>query len=196
MSWSVPKFCCAVLIAVSTAACMAKSGLQATAGGPTESPQVLHDGQRDFDWEIGTWQTQLKRRMRPLTGSNDWVEYSGTTTVSKIWGGRANWAELDVAGAAGKILGGSLRLYNPESRRWSLNFANAAVGEMTIPTTGDFSQGQGRFYSDETLDGKPIRVRFIIRDVTQDRATFEQAFSADGGKSWEVNWVAVDTRVR
>jgi hypothetical protein len=71
------------------------------------------DGQHDFDWEIGTWKTQLKRLQRPLTGSTAWVEYEGTTVVRKVWDGRANLVELDVKGSAGEIEALSLRLYNP-----------------------------------------------------------------------------------
>jgi hypothetical protein len=154
------------------------------------------DGQRDFDWEIGTWKTKLQRRVRPLTGSNEWVEYEGTSVVSKIWGGRANLVELDVTGPPGRIEALSLRLYNPESRQWSLNFSNVRTGTMSPPTIGEFRNGRGEFYSQETLNGRAILVRFIISDITKDSARFEQAFSDDGGKNWEVNWIAVDTRMK
>jgi hypothetical protein len=154
------------------------------------------DGQRDFDWEIGTWKTKLQRRLRPLTGSNEWVEYEGTSVVSKIWGGRANLVELDVTGPPGRIEALSLRLYNPESRQWSLNFSNVRTGTLSPPTIGEFKNGRGEFYSQETLNGRAILVRFIISDITNDSARFEQAFSDDGGRNWEVNWIAVDTRMK
>src|SRR5215211_7547643 len=64
---------------------------------------AARDGQRDFDWEIGTWQTHLKRLQHPLTGSTSWVEYQGTTVVRKVWDGRANMVELEVKGPAGAI---------------------------------------------------------------------------------------------
>jgi hypothetical protein len=154
------------------------------------------DGQSDFDWEIGAWETKLKRRLKPLTGSNEWVEYKGTSMVRKVWGGRANLIELDVTGPAGRIEALSLRLYNPQSRQWSLNFSNVRTGEMSPPTIGEFKNGRGEFYSQETLNGRAILVRFIISDITKDSAQFEQAFSADGGQNWEVNWIAVDTRMK
>jgi hypothetical protein len=157
---------------------------------------AAHDGRRDFDWEIGTWKTQLKRRLRPLTGSNEWVEYTGTTTVRKVWDGDANMVELDVKGAAGHIEGLSLRLYNPESHQWSLNFANRAVGALVSPTIGEFSNGRGEFYNSDTLNGRAILVRFVMSDIGHDSARFEQSFSADGGKTWESNWIAVDTRLK
>lgn len=163
------------------------------------SPQPVvskRDGQRDFDFEIGTWKTRLSRRLRPLTGSNTWVEYEGTTIVRKVWDGRANLVELDVNGSAGRIEGLSLRLYNPESRQWSLNFSNSAGGTMSEPVFGEFKNGRGEFYGQESLNGRAIIVRFIISDITPDSCRFEQAFSDDGGKTWEVNWVAMDTRVK
>lgn len=152
-------------------------------------------GQHDFDWEFGTWKTIVKRRVRPLTGSQEWVEYVGTTTVSKVWNGRANLVELDVTGPAGHLEALSLRLYNPESRQWSLNFSNVAGGTLAIPTIGEFKSGRGEFYATETLGGRSILVRFIISDYDPKSAHFEQSFSDDGGKTWETNWIAVDTRL-
>ena len=154
------------------------------------------DGQQDFDFNIGTWKTHLRRLSRPLTGSTTWVEYEGTTVVRKVWNGRANLVELKVSGPAGNIEGLSLRLYNPQSRQWSLNFANINDGTLAPPTIGEFKDGRGEFYNQETYNGRSIFVRFIITKLSQDSVKFEQAFSADGGKTWEENWIAVDTRVK
>ena len=154
------------------------------------------DGQHDFDFEIGTWKTHLRRLLRPLTGSTTWVEYEGTTVVRKVWNGRANLVELVADGSAGHFEGLNLRLYNPESRQWSLNFASSSGGSLSIPTIGEFKNGRGEFYDQETLNGRAILVRFVISDITPNSCRFEQAFSDDGGKTWEVNWIAVDTRVK
>jgi hypothetical protein len=171
---------------------------QATSGAPkTEPPKAIkeRDGQHDFDFEIGTWKTHLRRLQRPLTGSTTWVEYTGTTVVRKVWDGRANLVELEVEGPAGRIEGLSLRLYNPETRQWSLNFSNSAGGTLSPPTIGEFKDGRGEFYAQDTLNGRAIFVRFVISDITPTSCRFEQAFSDDGGKTWETNWIAVDTRV-
>lgn len=162
----------------------------------TSAQTSQRDGQHDFDFEIGTWKTQLRRLTRPLTGSTTWVEYEGTTVVRKVWNGRANLAELKVSGPAGSIEGLSLRLYNPQSRQWSLNFANISNGTLTPPTIGEFKDGRGEFYNQETYNGRAILVRFVITKLSTDSYRFEQAFSDDGGKTWEVNWIAVDTRIR
>jgi len=153
------------------------------------------DGQHDFDFEIGKWKTHLRRLLHPLTGSTSWVEYEGTTVVRKVWNGRANLVELDVDGPAGHIEALSLRLYNPESRQWSLNFANSKGGSLGQPTIGEFKNGRGEFFDQETFNGRAILVRFVISDITPNSCRFEQAFSDDGGKSWEVNWIATDTRL-
>jgi hypothetical protein len=157
-------------------------------------PATPADGAHDFDFAFGTWTTRLARLQRPLTGSKDWVEYSGTTVVREVWGGRAQLVELDVAGPAGRIEGLSLRLYDPGTRRWSLNYANARGGGMFPPAIGGFADGRGTFTSDETLDGRRIQVRFVVIRVTPDEYRYEQAFSADEGRTWEVNWIATDTR--
>ena len=174
----------------------AAAGLPSAGEGKTSERPAARDGQRDFDWELGTWKTHLKRRLRPLTGSEEWVDYEGTTVVRPIWNGRANLVELEVRGAAGRIEALSLRLYNPETRQWSLNFSSSAGGTLAPPTIGQFEDGRGEFYAQEVLNGRAILVRFVISKITPDSARFEQAFSDNGGKTWEVNWIATDTRVR
>ncbi|MFC5437677.1 hypothetical protein ACFPME_14035 [Rhodanobacter umsongensis] len=154
------------------------------------------DGQHDFDFEIGTWKTHVSRLQHPLTGSKTWLEYEGTSVVRKIWDGRANLIELEVDGRAGHIELLSLRLYDPASRQWSLNTASSRGGGMGVPTVGGFKNGRGEFYDKETLGGRDILVRFVIVKVTADVYRFEQAFSADGGKTWEMNWIATDTRIK
>ena len=167
-----------------------------TKTAPATSAASQRSGQHDFDFEFGTWKTQLKRRLRPLTGSDEWAEYTGTSIISKIWNGHANMVELDVQGPAGRIEGASWRLYNPETRQWSLNFANKRGGALTSPVYGRFENGRGMFYGTDTLGGRTILVRFVITEVGADTAHFEQAYSDDGGETWEINWIADDTRIR
>jgi hypothetical protein len=162
---------------------------------PAIHASAPRDGQHDFDFEIGTWKTHISRLDHPLTGSKTWVEYDGTSVVRKVWGGRANIVELEVGGPAGRIEGLSLRLYNPQSRQWSLNFANSKVGILGVPTVGEFRNGRGEFFDQETFDGRTILVRNVFSDITAQTCRFEQAFSDDGGKTWETNWIATDTRV-
>jgi len=164
---------------------------------PQPGPQqaaAAHDGQHDFDFEIGTWKTHVKRLLHPLSGASTWTEYDGRSVVRKILDGRANLVELTMDGPAGHFEGLSLRLYNPQSRQWSLNFSNAAAGTLGTPTVGEFKGGRGEFYDQELLGERAIFVRFIITPIDKDNWRFEQAFSADGGKTWEVNWIATDTR--
>lgn len=157
-----------------------------------------HDGQHDFDFEIGPWKTQLKLSSRlghPFTGTEAWSDYNGTSIVRKIWEGKANIVELEVDGPTGHVEGLNLRLYNPESHQWSLNFANSKVGSVGVPTVGEFKNGRGEFYDQETINGRVMLVRNIWSDITSDSGHFEQSFSDDGGKTWETNWIATDTRV-
>jgi hypothetical protein len=160
-----------------------------------EPATPARDGAHDFDWEIGAWKTHLRRLQRPLTGSTSWVEYEGTTTVRRVWDGRANLVELDVAGPSGRIEGLSLRLYNPESRQWSLNFSNAKGGTLSPPVYGEFRDGRGDFFGVDDLGGRAILVRFVISPIDASSWRFEQSFSGDGGRTWETNWIATDTHV-
>ena len=100
---------------------------QAQSGGRSSQAETgqARDGQRDFDWEIGTWKTHLRRLAQPLSGATEWIEYTGTSVVSKVLGGKANLVELDAQGSGGRIEGMNLRLYNPATRQWSLYYASA-----------------------------------------------------------------------
>jgi hypothetical protein len=169
---------------------------QEAPGAVTRHAPAMRDGQHDFDFEVGSWKTTISRLQHPLSGSSTWVKYDGTTVVRKVWNGRAILLELEADGPAGHFQGLSLRLYNPESHQWSLNFANSNSGTLGQPTIGEFKDGRGEFYDQEQLDGRAILVRFVISGITADSVQFEQAFSADGGKSWEVNWIATDTRIK
>jgi hypothetical protein len=119
-------------------------------------PTVNANGQHDFDFEIGSWKTELKRLVKPLSGSTTWVAYEGTTVVRKVWEGKANLVELNVTGPGGSFTGLSLRLYDPQTRQWSLNFANISGGGMAIPAIGSFKDGRGEFYNQETYNGRSI----------------------------------------
>lgn len=122
--WRVGLMSLAALLPLTLAA---QAPPRARSGAEGSLPQTLkeRDGQHDFDFEIGTWKTHLSRLLHPLTGSTTWVEYEGTSVVRKVWNGRANLVELEVDGPAGHFEGLSLRLYNPQSHQWSLNFSNS-----------------------------------------------------------------------
>jgi hypothetical protein len=151
-------------------------------------------GQRDFDFDLGTWKTHSTRLLHPLTGSTTWVEMDGATVVKKVWGGKANLAEYKADGPAGHVELLSLRWFNPTTHEWNLDFATPNVGTLGIPGVGGFKDGRGDFYDYEEINGRSVLVRFSIWKTSQDTAQSEQAFSEDGGKTWEVNWINKYTR--
>jgi hypothetical protein len=157
-------------------------------------PPGLPNPSHDFDFNFGVWKTHITRRQHPLTGSNTWVDYDGTSDVSKIWNGRASLFELEATGPAGHIEGVGLRLYNPKSRQWSLNWASSRDGVIGKPMIGEFANGEGHFYDQEEFQGRSILDRNGFSDIKPDSSRFEQAFSDDGGKNWETNWIMTFTR--
>jgi hypothetical protein len=155
-----------------------------------------HDGAHDFDWDFGSWMVHMKRLMHPLTGSRTWVEYHGTDVVKKIWKGRANLGEVQLDGPAGHLELLSLRLYNPEAHQWSMNITSSASGTLSPPAVGEFKDGHGQFYDQEPYGGKTIVVRYDVSQIGSNSCRFEQAFSDDGGKTWEVNLIVTETLVQ
>ena len=162
-------------------------------------PAAVHDGQHDFDFLLGSWKIHLKRRVKPLTGSNQWVEFDGTVVCHSIWKGLAEVEEFNVDSPEKKIFiqGLAVRLYNPRNRQWTIYWANRKNGVFdAAPQIGHFSNGRGEFYGqDTTEDGRPVYVRFEWSNITSSAPHFEQAYSEDGGRTWEVNWITEQTRV-
>lgn len=154
------------------------------------------DGQHDFEFALGTWKAHLKRLEHPLTGSKTWVEFDGTFVARKVWDGRANVEEVELNSSTGPIEGLTLRFYNPQRRQWSIYWANSKNGAMdTSPQIGQFKNGRGEFYGTDTLNGKLIYVRFVWTNTNTNTPHFEQSYSDDGGKTWEVNWMTDQTRI-
>jgi hypothetical protein len=178
-----------MIVAASPGHGRARTGHGETLSVFASAPPGVH-GENDFDFEFGEWRAHISRLAEPLTGSANWVDYTGTSVVRKVWDGRANLGELQVEGPAGRIEGMSLRLYNPETRQWYISWANSRNGQLGPPMIGGFRDGIGEFYNQELFNGRAIFVRFIFSEITANSFRLEQAFSADGGRSWEPNWIA------
>lgn len=172
--------------------------VQGSAGYPVQVAAVRsasRNGEHDFDFDFGTWRTHVSRLEKPLTGSTTWSEMDGVTVVDKVWDGRANIAVLEADCKNDHLELLSLRLYNPSAQQWSLNFGTSDVGVLSVPMVGGFHNGDGAFYDQEEYQGRTILVRFTIRSLSPTSAESEQAFSSDGGGTWETNWINRYTRV-
>jgi hypothetical protein len=162
---------------------------------PAVAAPAVHDGSCDFDFEAGTWKIHLKKLEHPLAGSTTWVEFDGTSVTRKVWGGKAWLEEFETSGPSGKVEGLTLRTYNAQAHQWRLYWANSKDGVLGLPTIGEFKDGRGEFYDQEDYNGRSILVRYIWSEITPNSAHFEQSFSTDGGKTWEVNWITDQVRV-
>jgi hypothetical protein len=156
---------------------------------------VERDGQHDFDPLIGQWKFHVKRIVDPLSGSKTWVELEGTGACFKIWDGRAQMDTIELDGPSGHIEGLTLRTYDPQSHQWRLYWANSKSGKLDPPQVGEFKNGRGEFFAQDTIDGKTILIRYAWTNLATKSPHFEQSFSDDGGKTWEVNWITDQTRV-
>lgn len=163
--------------------------------GANSSSIAPRDGQAHFDFNFGVWKTHVRRLLHPLAGASSWAEYDGTSVVSKVWGGRASLLELDVEGSGGHLEGFGLRLYDPQSHQWSLNWVSGSAGEFDQPMIGQFEGNRGVFVDQELFSGKVVLARNAFSDITPDFSRFEQAFSEDGARTWEPNWVMTFARM-
>jgi len=153
-------------------------------------------GQHDFDFWFGSWKVRNRRLEKPLAGSTSWYEFDGTAVARPVWGGKANIDEFEGDSPRGHIQGMTLRLYNARTRQWSIYWSNSANGTLDVPMYGSFDgEGRGEFYDQEMYEGRAIYVRFLWTAGVE-TARWEQAFSVDGGKTWETNWIMEMTRAK
>ena len=116
----------------------------------------------DFDFFLGNWQVSHRRLKQRLVGSSDWEEFGGSCSVQTLLGGLGNLDDniIDLSGAPYRAV--TLRSYNPATRQWTIWWLDGRVpGRLDAPMVGSFVDGVGTFYGDDTLDGKPIRLRFL-----------------------------------
>lgn len=161
----------------------------------TAKAAVLRDGSHDFDFNIGTWKTNIKRLKDPLSGTTAWINMEGTVTVRKVWGGKASLEEIEV-NSPGRWEGATLFLYNPTSRQWSQNFVSADDGTLETPTIGSFKNGVGELYAHDTYKGRHVLVKGTWSHIQPNSHQYEEAYSADGGKTWETYFSASLTRLK
>jgi len=145
----------------------------------------------DFDFLDGEWTCRNRRLHKPLAGSTEWDEFPGTVSFRHVIGGVANVDEL-IAPSRG-IAGLTVRTFDIERQEWSIFWVNQRNGRMEPPVVGRFVDGVGVFVGPDVYEGTPITVRFRW-DTTGEHPRWEQAFSTDGGETWETNWTADFTR--
>src|ERR1700735_5660863 len=165
----------------------------------TPKPTVaVHDGQHDFDFNIGVWRTHIKRILEPFAGTSESVELNGTVAVRKGWNGKAELEEIEADGPKGHWEGLSLFLYNPSAHQWSQSFVNSKVGTLSSSSTniGEFKDGRGVLIGQDTVNGRSILVRAVWSDIKPDSHQYEESFSNDGGTTWVRSFTANLTRLK
>lgn len=151
--------------------------------------QTESDGRNDFDFLIGTWKVHHRTLKKRLHGSTEWVEFEGDTVSRKILNGLGIMDDNLIHAKTGPVHAMALRLFNPESKEWSIYWSTDQTGTLDVPVIGGFKDGRGEFYSQEIFDGRHIYSRFLWSKITANSCQWEQAFSEDGGKTWETNWI-------
>jgi hypothetical protein len=149
----------------------------------------------DFDFIIGHWRVHHRRLNARLCGCIEWTEFPGSNTTRKILGGLGNVEDNLLGFPDGEVRAAAFRSFDPVTRTWAIWWLDGrAPHHLDVPVVGGFSHGEGTFFADDTFDGKPIRIRFIWKVNAGSNPTWEQAFSPDGGGTWETNWTMEFTR--
>ena len=139
----------------------------------------------DFDFLVGSWNVLNRRLIKRLVGCTDWAEFTASATSWRLFDGMANVDEIAFPDGTRGL---TLRLFDRSSGQWSLYWASSEGCALFPPVVGRFADGRGVFYGADTEGGTPVQVRFVWSDITANSARWEQAFSTDGGASWEINW--------
>ncbi|MEP6731894.1 MAG: DUF1579 family protein [bacterium] len=157
---------------------------------------AVHDGQHDFDFNIGVWHTHISRIVDPFVSGSAIVELDGTVTVRKVWDGKAQLEEIEADGPKGHWEGLTLFLYNPVAHQWTQSFANSKGGTLTS-NVGEFKDGRVVLAGqDNSVYDKTILVRAVWSDIKADSHQYEESYSNDGGASWVRSFTARLTRLK
>ena len=183
-----------LFILCSTTAFAQTSSESAKSG--TQSATVERDGQHDFDWIAGRWKEHTKIRVRSLTGPNTWIEFDGTGIAYKIWDGRAMLDESEADTPNGHVEGLMLYTYGPQTHQWYIYFASGKDGKIGLPNVGEFKDGRGEFYVQDNLNGRLLLNRYVWSATTSASPHYEESWSSDGGRTWELVRIVDFTRIR
>ncbi len=149
----------------------------------------------DFDFFIGDWNISHRRLKSRLTGCTEWEHFSGRSTCQKILGGFGNIDDNLLYLPGGTYRAATIRSFDPKQGTWSIWWLDSRnPGSIDVPVVGRFEDGVGTFLANEVLDSEPIVVRFLWTKSELDQPRWEQAFSPDGGHTWETNWIMEFTR--
>lgn len=169
---------------------MSETPRGAESGAGTGAKSDTQSGAHDFDFLVGHWRVRHRRLKERLEGCTEWQEFEGTSTLRPLMGGHGNVDDNLIDLPAGRYRAISMRSYDPATGLWAIWWLDARQPhQLDPPVVGRFEGGAGTFYADDQFKGRPIRVRFLWTDITAGSARWQQAFSEDGGRTWETNWV-------
>ena len=147
-------------------------------------------GHTDFDFFLGNWRVMHRRLTERLVGCNEWVEFTGTCMTQPILGGFGNIDDNVLELPSGMYRAATLRSFDAKTETWSIWWLDGRnPNSLDPPVVGRFQDSIGTFYAEDTLDGRPIRVRFQWTSPERDAPRWEQAFSPDAGQTWETTWI-------
>lgn len=154
-----------------------------------ETAPMSHDPARDFDWFFGSWHVQHRRLKERLMNNTEWVPFDGTCVCQPLMGGTSNVDDNVLNLPESSYRAVTLRAFDTKTKTWAIWWLDGRnPHSIEVPVRGAFVNGVGTFLADDTLRDKPIKVRFQWSKITRTSAQWEQAFSPDGGRTWEANW--------
>ena len=150
--------------------------------GDAKAREALHD----FDFLQGVWKVAHRRLEKRHCGSGNWQEFASEAETRLLLGGLCNVEEHR---SSNEHAGVALRTFDLSTGRWAIYWVSVREGRLQQPVLGGFQDGVGIFEGDDVDAGIPIRARYLWHRVHTGRPRWEQAFSTDGGQSWETNWI-------
>ena len=185
------------LAALLTAAAAAFSDQTALSEEKPVPTLTAESSAADFDFLVGQWTVHHRRLKERLAGSTQWEEFAGSLMMQKLMGGYGNVDDNVIELPGGHYRAVGLRAFDPKTKQWAIWWLDGRdPHRLDPPVVGGFSGGIGTFYGDDVFKDRPIRVRFLWSAITATSCHWEQAFSPDGGKTWETNWIMDIKRVR
>ena len=134
---------------------------------------------RQLDFWLGEWNLTW-----PATGQNP--PGTGTNRITKVLKGCVVQEDFH-GGGPEPLVGMSVSTYSPQLKKWRQTWVDDQGSYLDF-TGGPENGGMTLSMERPGSDGKPVKLRMVFKNIRRDSLDWSWEKSADGGKTWQVQW--------
>src|ERR1044072_773340 len=123
------------------------------------------DGLNGFDFLHGVWKVRHRKLRSRLANDTAWDEVDGDCECRAMRVGHGNFEDQRIGQPGTAYTASAVRYFNAQTRQWAIYWIDSRFTSVEPPVLGGFKDGVGTFLADDSLQGRPIKVRFVWSDT-------------------------------